>query len=54
VDDVIATGGTVQATVDLIRRAGAEARAVTALLSIRALRGTERLEGLDVRVLFES
>jgi adenine phosphoribosyltransferase len=54
VDDVIATGGTVLATVDLVLRAGAEVCAVTALLSIRALRGTERLEALDVRVLFES
>jgi adenine phosphoribosyltransferase len=54
VDDVIATGGTVSATVDLIRRSGAEVTGVTALLSIRALRGTERLKGLSTRVLFES
>jgi adenine phosphoribosyltransferase len=53
VDDVIATGGTISATADLIQRSGAEVVAVTALLSIGVLRGTERLQGLSTRILFE-
>jgi adenine phosphoribosyltransferase len=51
VDDVIATGGTLQATATVLRRGGAEVVGVAALLEIVALRGRERLGGLDLHVL---
>ena len=51
VDDVIATGGTVLATAGILRRAGAEVVGVAALLELVALRGRERLTGLDLHVL---
>jgi adenine phosphoribosyltransferase len=51
VDDVIATGGTVLATAEIMRRAGATVVGVAALLEIVALGGRERLGGLDLHVL---
>jgi adenine phosphoribosyltransferase len=51
VDDVIATGGTAEATAGILRRAGAEVVAVAALLELVALGGRERLRGLDLHVL---
>lgn len=43
VDDVVATGGTARAAVELVRRVGAEVVALTALLEIEALGGRARL-----------
>ena len=51
VDDVIATGGTVLATAEIMRKAGATVVGVAALLEIVALRGRARLAGLDLHVL---
>ncbi|GAB1823923.1 adenine phosphoribosyltransferase [Herbidospora sp. RD11066] len=51
VDDVLATGGTAAAAVDLVRRAGADVVAVTFLMELSFLPGRERLPGLDVRAL---
>jgi adenine phosphoribosyltransferase len=43
VDDLIATGGTAQATADLVRQCGAEVAAFVFLIHLVALRGIEKL-----------
>jgi len=49
VDDVLATGGTARAAVELVRSAGAHVDAVVCLLELEALGGRARLD--DVRVV---
>jgi adenine phosphoribosyltransferase len=52
VDDVVATGGTLVAAVELVRRTGAEVVAVSALLEITALGGRDRIgNGVDLGVV---
>ena len=51
VDDVLATGGTAAATVQLIRRTGATVAGITVLLELGFLAGRAKLPGLDVRSL---
>jgi adenine phosphoribosyltransferase len=53
IDDVLATGGTVEATLDLVRRAGAEVAEVAVLLELSFLAGRARLAagGVDVRAM---
>jgi adenine phosphoribosyltransferase len=53
VDDVLATGGTAAAAVDLVRRAGGEPVGFSALLEIAALGGRQALGALPVRALLE-
>jgi adenine phosphoribosyltransferase len=48
VDDVLATGGTLAATCELIERCGASVAAIELILEIGALRGRDRLAGYDV------
>jgi len=51
VDDLIATGGTAAAAVDLLRRAGAEVAAACFVIDLPDLGGAERLKRLGVPVL---
>lgn len=48
VDDLLATGGTVSATIDLVQRLGGKVAAVAFLVELSFLKGRERLPGLDV------
>ena len=51
VDDVLATGGTVEATAELVRRAGATVASVSVLLELQALGGRERLRALALHAV---
>ena len=51
VDDVLATGGTVAATADLVRRCRATVNHVAVLLELSFLRGRDRLSGLQASAL---
>lgn len=48
IDDVLATGGTASAAVELIHKCNAEVAAVNVLLELEALGGRKKLEGLRV------
>ncbi|CAJ1412161.1 unnamed protein product [Effrenium voratum] len=51
VDDLIATGGTAEAAVKLIGRAGANVLGASFVIELPALGGRDRLEGYDIEVL---
>ncbi len=55
VDDVIATGGTAMAGVELVRKTGAEIAGFSALIDLRELGGSQRIldAGVVVRALIE-
>ncbi|EMF51564.1 MULTISPECIES: adenine phosphoribosyltransferase [Streptomyces] len=46
IDDVLATGGTAEASLQLIRRAGAEVAGVAVLMELSFLAGRQRLEAV--------
>jgi len=50
VDDLIATGGTCEAGIKLIRRAGAHIVGAAFIIDLPALGGRERIEAMDVPV----
>jgi adenine phosphoribosyltransferase len=51
IDDVLATGGTLEATVDLVRSAGADVVAVSVLIELGFLGGRQRLHDVDLYAL---
>jgi adenine phosphoribosyltransferase len=52
VDDVLATGGTAEATLGLVERAGAVVAGLTVVLELAFLGGRDRLTGHDVHALY--
>ncbi|CAN5164037.1 adenine phosphoribosyltransferase [soil metagenome] len=53
VDDLLATGGTVAGTIELVRQLKGEIVALAFLIELRALRGRDRLSGHDILTLIE-
>ena len=48
VDDLIATGGTIEAAIKLVEQLGGEVVKVVFLMELAGLKGRERLKGYDV------
>ena len=53
VDDVLATGGTARATVDLVRQLGGDLHGVSFLIELVALNGRSKLPGENVRAVLQ-
>lgn len=51
VDDVLATGGTAAATIDLFRHVGADVVGLTVLLELEFLKGRARIQGVPVHAV---
>jgi adenine phosphoribosyltransferase len=53
VDDLLATGGTARATVDLVRQLGGDVVGIAFLIELIALNGRAKLEGEHVRTVLQ-
>ncbi len=47
-DDLLATGGTIQTSIDLVKQLGGQVVAAAFLIELSYLNGREKLEGIDV------
>ena len=52
VDDLLATGGTVMGTIELVRRLGGEIAGHSFLVELSALRGREKLGEFEIHTIF--
>ena len=53
VDDLLATGGTARAAVDLVRKLGGDVHAVSVLIELAGLNGRDKLPGENVRAVLQ-
>ena len=53
VDDLLATGGTARATIDLVKQLGGQVHALAFLIELVALKGRERLVGEQVHAVLK-
>jgi len=53
VDDLLATGGTARATVDLVRQLGGDVAGIAVLVELVALNGRSKLQGENVRAVLQ-
>ena len=53
VDDLLATGGTARATVDLVREVGGQVHGLAFLIELVGLNGRSKLEGENVRAVLQ-
>ena len=53
VDDLLATGGTARATVDLVRQLGGDVAGVAVLIELVGLNGRSKLPGENVRAVLQ-
>jgi adenine phosphoribosyltransferase len=53
VDDLLATGGTARATIDLVRQVGGDVAGVAFLIELTALNGRARLAGEPIRAVLQ-
>jgi len=53
VDDLLATGGTAAATVDLVRRLGGDVVGVAFLVELLFLKGRTKLDGCEIQTLIQ-
>jgi len=53
VDDLLATGGTARATIDLVRQLGGDVHGIAFLIELVALKGRDKLTGENVRAVLQ-
>lgn len=53
VDDLLATGGTARATVDLVRQLGGDVHGVAFLIELVGLNGRDKLKGENIRAVLQ-
>jgi adenine phosphoribosyltransferase len=51
VDDLLATGGTVMGTIELVRRLGGEIAGLSFMVELSALNGRDQLDAFQINTL---